>query len=303
MRVAITITTHNRREELERTLGVLAQLNPPPDAIYVCADGCTDGTLEYLTREHPGIQVIVHEVAQGSVPSRNELAATAQCDVFVSLDDDSYPLDLDFVERVRKIFESQPRLAVASFAQRSNEFPESLTTTDFGQPSFIGSFANCGAAVRRHAFLELGGYPGFFFHAYEEPDLALRCVASGWQVRYEPTLVVRHHFTMTKRNEIRMHHRHARNECWSALMRCPLPQLPFVLGYRLIRQFGYAWKRGFPWVIREPAWWRQAASGIGQCLAARNPIPWHRYGAWMRLVRSPIHSEVEWNALFGERPA
>jgi GT2 family glycosyltransferase len=272
MRVAITITTHNRREELERTLGVLAQLDPPPDAIHVCADGCTDGTLEYLTREHPGMQV-------------------------------SYPLDLEFVERVREIFESQPRLAVASFAQRSNEFPESLTTTDFGQPSFIGSFANCGAAVRRHAFLELGGYPGFFFHAYEEPDLALRCVASGWQVRYEPTLVVRHHFTMTKRNEIRMHHRHARNECWSALMRCPLPQLPFVLGYRLIRQFGYAWKRGFPWVIREPAWWRQAASGIGQCLAARNPIPWHRYGAWMRLVRSPIHSEVEWNALFGERPA
>jgi GT2 family glycosyltransferase len=303
MRVAITITTHNRREEMERTLGILMQLDPPPDSIHVCADGCTDGTLEFLASRYPGVQVIVHEAAQGSVPSRNELAATADCEVFVSLDDDSYPLDLDFIDRVRITFERHPQLAVASFAQRSNEFPESLTTTDFGEPSFIGSFANCGAAVRRCAFLELGGYPGFFFHAYEEPDLALRCVAAGWQVRYEPTLVVRHHFTMTKRNEIRMHHRHARNEFWSALMRCPLPQLPLVVIYRFVRQFGYAWKRGIPWVIREPAWWRQAVGGIARCLTERNPIPWNRYVAWMRLVRRPIHSEVEWNALFGKRPA
>jgi len=303
MRVAVTITTHNRRAELERTLAQLDRLVPPPDAILVCADGCTDDTLEYLKAQRPSVHVIVHQTARGSVSSRNELAYTADCDVFISLDDDSYPLDPDFILRVCAVFETSPQLAVAAFAQRSDEFPESLTRSDFGEVSFPGSFANSGAAIRRDIFVRLEGYPEFFFHAYEEPDFALRCTAIGWQIRFEPSLVVRHHFTSAQRNEIRTHQRHARNECWSVLLRCPLPQMPFVLLFRALRQFGYACSRGFTWAIREPAWWWQAVKGCGRCLSLRRPIAWGQYLAWMKLVRSPMRSEMEWNALFGKRPA
>jgi GT2 family glycosyltransferase len=303
LRIAVTITTHNRRQELERTLDQIAQLNPVPDGIFICADGCQDDTVSFLREKHPDVRVIVHETAFGSIPSRNELAETADCDVFVSLDDDSYPIEADFVKKVRELFEQSPRLAVAAFAQRSDEFPDSLTKTDFGTANFTGSFANSGAAVRRVVFRQLGGYPDFFFHAYEEPDFALRCVASGWQVRYEPALVVRHHFTAAQRNEIRTHHRHARNECWSVLLRCPGPLIPFVCAFRAIRQFGYAASRGLSWLIREPLWWWQAARGIPQCVLERDPVSWDRYVAWMNLARHPLRSEVEWNALFRERPA
>jgi GT2 family glycosyltransferase len=303
LRIAVTITTHNRREELERTLDQIGRLNPAPDAILVCADGCRDGTVEFLREKHPQVRVIVHETSRGSIPSRNELAESADCDVFVSLDDDSYPIDFDFVQRVRELFERHPRLGVAAFAQRSDEFPESLIATHFGEPSFTGSFANSGAAIRRDMFINLGGYPDFFFHAYEEPDFALRCVAASWQVRFEPTLIIRHHFTTAQRNEIRTHHRHARNECWSVLLRCPGLLLPVVCGFRAVRQLGYAASRGFSWFVREPLWWWQAVRGIPQCILERDPIPWKRYWAWMGLVRHPLHSEVEWNALFGERSA
>lgn len=303
LRVAVTITTHNRRQELKRTLDQISRLSPPPDEILVCADGCRDDTVPFLRERHSGVRLIVHEKAAGSIPSRNELAGIADCDVFISLDDDSYPLDVDFVDRVRNLFAENPRLAVAAFAQRSDEFPESLTASNFGDPSFTGSYANSGAAIRRASFMQLGGYPDFFFHAYEEPDFALRCVAAGWQVRFEPMLIVRHHFTAAERNEIRTHHRHARNECWSVLIRCPNAMVPFVAGFRAFRQFCYAARRGFSWLIREPVWWWQAIRGIPQCLAKRNPIPWSRYRAWMELVRHPLRSEMEWNALFGERPA
>lgn len=303
LRVAVTITTHNRRSELERTLGQIARLDPQPDDVLVCADGCNDDTVAFLQQKYPNVRAIVHETARGSIPSRNELAGLADCDVFVSLDDDSYPLDQDFVAKVRSLFENHPRLAVASFAQRSDEFPESLTATNLGEAHFAGSYANSGAAIRRVAFMELGGYPEFFFHAYEEPDLALRCVASGWQVRFEPSLVVRHHFTTAQRNEIRTHHRHARNELWSVLLRCPGALIPFVAGFRALRQFGYAASRGLSWVIREPVWWWQAIRGIPKCLVARNPVPWSQYWAWMELVRHPLRSEMEWNALFGKRSA
>jgi GT2 family glycosyltransferase len=285
MRVGICITTHNRREELARTLRELARLKPPPAELLVVADGCTDGTVEFLGREHGGIQRIVHEVARGSIPSRNEMAAASTCDVFVSLDDDSYPLEPDFLAKVDALFTAHPRLAVASFPQRTDEMPETLTMTDFGPPQFV-------------VLLKLGGYPEWFFHMYEEPDFALRCVAAGWQVWHETSLTVRHHFTSTQRNEMRVHQRHARNELWSVLLRCPAPQLFFVAAFRAARQFGYAWHRGLDWVVREPQWWLAFLGGIPRCLAARAPVPWPRYLAWMRLLRRPIEDSAEWEARF-----
>jgi GT2 family glycosyltransferase len=300
LRCSICITTHNRRADLERTLAELARLQPAADELLIVADGCSDGTVEFVREEHPHARLIKHEHSCGSVPSRNEMASLATGDVFISLDDDSYPLDRDFIGRVRSLFTENPNLAVAAFPQRSDEFPETLAAESFGDAQFVGSYVNSGAAIRREAFLQLGGYPPFFVHAYEEPDFALRCVAAGWQVRMEPSLVIRHHFTSAQRNEIRTHQRHARNELWSVLMRCPAPQLAGVAFFRIVRQFSYAWKRGLQWVAREPRWWFAAMAGVPRCLASRQPLPWNRYLAWMQLVRQPLTSEAEWNARFAQ---
>jgi GT2 family glycosyltransferase len=297
-RVAVCIATHNRRHELERTLAAIAGLDPAPDEILVAADGCSDGTAEWLRSRPPNIRLLVHQEARGSIPSRNELAAACASEVFLSLDDDSYPIERDFIARVRDLFAGNARLAVASFPQRTDEHPETLTAPGFGPSRFAGSYANSAAAIRRSVFSDLGGYPDFFFHAYEEPDFALRCVAAGWEVRYETGATIRHHFTGTQRSEIRTHQRHARNELWSVLLRCPAPHLFAVAAFRVLRQFGYASHRGAGWAVREPRWWLDFLRGIPRCLATRAPLPWNRYLAWMRLLRAPIYDRAEWTARF-----
>jgi GT2 family glycosyltransferase len=298
--VAVCITTHNRQAELVRTLNEIGQLDPPPQQILVAADGCSDGTVEWLQKIHPRVKLIVHPEARGSIPSRNELAAACTSEVFLSLDDDSYPLERDCLARVAALFAGNERLAVASFPQRTDEHPETLTAATFGEAQFVGSYANSAAAIRVSAFRELGGYPDFFFHAYEEPDFALRCVAAGWEVRYETAVTVRHHFTATERNEMRTHQRHARNELWSVLLRCPVPQLFAVAAFRAARQFGYAWRRGLSWAIREPQWWLAFLGEIPRCLAARAPLPWSRYVAWMKLLRTPLRDRAEWATHFSQ---
>ncbi len=101
---------------------------------------------------------------------------------------------------------------------------------------------------------------------------------------------------------MRTHQRHARNELWSVLMRCPLLQLPAVAVFRAARQFGYACRRGFAWAVREPKSWFAFLRGIPRCLAARAPVPWRRYLAWMRLLRNPIRDRAEWDAKFPFEP-
>jgi GT2 family glycosyltransferase len=207
----------------------------------------------------------------------------------------------DAIARIRDLFAKHRRLAVASFPQRTDEYPESLRATDFGPPHYAGTYVNCACAFRRSVFCELGGHFGPFWNAYDEPDFAVRCVASGWQVRFDPTVTVRHYFSGVNRNHLRMHHLHARNEIWSVLMRCPMPQMFAVIAFRVARQFGFAWRWNKRWILSEPRWWWQCLAGIPCCLRARAPLAWPRYRAWMGLVRSPLTDEAEWEARFGAR--
>src|SRR6266404_1354840 len=120
----------------------------------------------------------------------------------------------------------------------------------------------------------------------EEADYALQCVAAGYEVLFSPVVTVRHHYSDQVRSEMRNHHRHARNEFWSVLLRCPFPYAPGVALYRALSQFRYACQRGFSWAIREPAWWWQAVAGVPYCLAKRHPVSWTSYKRWLRLPES-----------------
>ncbi len=294
----ITIATRNRRKDLERTCIAISQLDPSPDEVLICADGCTDGTVGYIRGSFPEFTVLVHREAQGSIASRDQMMRAAKSDLLLSLDDDSHPLEFEAISRIKEMFMRNPRLAAVTFPQRSDEYPETLSQNDFGPAHFVGTFSNAGTAIKRESFIRLGGYPAEFKHMYEEPDFALRCVAAGLEVKFEPTVTIRHHYTGVQRNELRIHQLHARNEIWSVLMHCPFPQLFAVLMFRIMRQLSYATKRGLRWVFSEPRWWLDCLAGVGSIVKKRRPISWPIYKAWMELVRKPIFSESEWLARF-----
>ena len=201
----------------------------------------------------------------------------------LALDDDSYPEQLDCITRIVPFFEQRPTLAVLHFPQRTDEYPETLANTDFGAEHLTRSFANSGAVLRRSTYLQLPGFEPRFFHMYEEPDYALQCVAAGYDVLFSPVITIRHHYSGQARNEMRVHHRHARNELWSTVMRCPFPFALAILAWRVFSQFRYACKRGWSWVIREPTWWCQVLAGIPSCLRKRTPVSWASYKRWLQL--------------------
>lgn len=289
---AVMITTRNRIVDLRRTLRIVSELDPPPDEVLVTADGCEDGTVDEVRSQHPSIRLIENVEGKGSVASRDHMLRESRCDLVLSLDDDSFPEQAECIARLRRLFAEIPELAVAHFPQRSDEYPDSLTRREFGAAALTGSYPNSGACYRRAEYLASEGFPGLFFHAYEEPDFALQMVACGRQVLCWPGLTIRHHFSWVGRDEVRTHHRHARNEAWSALIRCPAILLPVVLPWRLFSQLRYAVSRGGDWWRREHQWWRMAAAGAAQCLAMRQPVSVRSYLRWLRLLRRPQPVEV-----------
>lgn len=286
--LAVMITTKNRVNDLRRTIEALKALTSQPDEILITADGCTDGTVALVHSLLPHARLFVNDEGRGSVASRDRMLREAGTDLVLSLDDDSYPEQPDCVSRLKALFSDRPELALAHFPQRSDEYPESLAQSSFGEPRLTGSYPNSGACYRRSIYLSLPGFPAPFFHAYEEPDYALQVIAAGGLVLYTPVLTIRHHFSPVERNEMRTHQRHARNECWSALLRCPFPLVLVVVPYRMFSQARYAASRGLNWLIREPAWWWAAAKGAGTMLTRRAPVSHRGYWRWLKLLRSPI---------------
>jgi len=283
MTLSVMITTRNRVEDLKRTTRVLAELDPGPQEILITADGCTDGTASLVKSELPDAKLIVNEQARGSVASRDRMMREAQGDLVLALDDDSYPEQLDCIPRIVRLFEEGPELAVLHFPQRTDEYPETITQPNFDPEHLTRSFANSGAVLRRSTYLELPGFESLFFHMYEEPDYALQCVAAGYEVLFSPVVTIRHHYSGEVRSELRNHHRHARNELWSVLLRCPFPYVVPVAIYRAATQFGYAWHRGGRWLLREPLWWWSALKGFPWLFRKRQPVHWSAYKKWMSL--------------------
>ena len=277
------ITTRNRVHDLIHTCRNLQRLNPSPNEWLITMDGCTEDMVDAVKEELPQVRLFVNPIGLGSVASRDWMLREAEGDLVLALDDDSYPEQLDCIARIVPFFEQRPKLAVLHFPQRTDEYPETLAQTNFGPEHMTRSFANSGAVLRRSTYLQLPGFESRFFHMYEEPDYALQCVAAGYDVLFSPVITIRHHYSGETRDEIRIHHRHARNELWSTVMRCPFPCAPGMIAWRVFSQFRYAGKRGWSWVIREPSWWWQALCGIPYCLRKRRPVSWRGYKRWLAL--------------------
>src|SRR5438046_278935 len=223
MTVSVMITTRNRIVDLRRTCRALQQLNPQPLEVLITIDGCTDDVVEAVKAELPEARRFLNQVGLGSVASRDRIMREARGDLVLALDDDSYPEQLDCIARIVPFFEQRPELAVLHFPQRTDEHPQTLAQTNFGSEHLTRSFANSGAVLRRSTYLQLPGFEPRFCHMYEEPDYALQCVAAGYDVLFSPMITIRHHYCGQARDEIRIHHCHARNELWSTVMRCPFP--------------------------------------------------------------------------------
>lgn len=281
--ISVICTTRNRAVELRRTCCAIRGLRPEPLEVIITADGCEDDTVCVIHNELPHARVIVNDHSMGSVASRDRMIREARGDLVLTLDDDSYPEQSDCIPVLQRLFLENPSLVVATFPQRTDEYPETLEQVDFGGNRATRTYPSSGACLRASTYRSLPGYETLFVHAYEEPDYSLQCVSAGWDILYFPGIIIRHHFSSANRNEMKTHHRHARNEIWSALIRCPFPQICMLIAWRLFSHARYASGRGMSWLLAEPLWWFGALRGAGKAISRRNPLPWAGYRKWFAL--------------------
>lgn len=211
--ITYVVPHRNRPERLALTLAELGRLKGHLDLGWgpgevIVVDNASDHVPVLPERLVNGLVVrLIARATNEGAASRNIAVREAdpRSEWVVMLDDDSYPVDTGFIRRLSRA----PRDVTAVSADIY--LPGLAKRESGGLPEV---FVGCGVAIRRAAFIELGGYDPAFNYYAEEYDLAARIIRAGGRVAFDPWFRVEHHKAPQGRDLNVITQRLVRNNGW-----------------------------------------------------------------------------------------
>ncbi|MFI8193609.1 glycosyltransferase family 2 protein [Streptomyces sp. NPDC085946] len=265
-RTTVVVITHNRRDELLRTLDRLAELPEHPPVI-VTDNGSTDGTAAAVARLHPRVRLLTPGRNLGAV-GRNLAVREVRTPYTAFCDDDSWwaPGALsgaaDLLDRHPALGTVTARIVVEP-GGTEDPIVKELRDSPIPGPDWLpgpalGSFLAAATVLRTDAFRAAGGFHPRLWLGGEEELLAVDLAADGWWLTYADHLTVHHHPSAARDPRLRRTHG-IRNTLWFTWLRRPVgPALRRTLDLARtvprdtasLRAFAEA-AAALPWVLRE----------------------------------------------------
>jgi GT2 family glycosyltransferase len=265
-RTTVVVITHNRRPELLRTLGHLAEL-PEHPRVIVTDNGSTDGTAAAVARRHPEVKLLLPGRNLGAV-GRNLAMRHVHTPYVAFCDDDSWwaPGALtgaaDLLDRHPALGTVTARIVVEPDGTEDPIVTE-LRDSPIDGPSWLpgpalGSFLAAATVLRADAFRAAGGFHPRLWLGGEEELLAADLAADGWWLTYADHLTVHHQPSAARDATLRRGHG-IRNTLWFTWLRRPAgPALRRTVQLARtvprdtvsLRAFARA-AAALPWVLRE----------------------------------------------------
>jgi len=292
---SIVITTKDRFEDLQLAVeSALAQVGR--FEILVIDDGSTDCTPAIQAR-YPQIRYIRSEKNLGLVEQRNRAGHLASSPVIVSLDDDAVFQDPHTVAMALDELDS-PSTAVLAMPYIDAD----VGILQQNRPSegnwATGLFVGTAYAIKRQAFLDVGGYRGFFFRQGEERDLCLRLLDVGLLIKLGSTPPILHKRSPLNRDHAHIAYYGRRNDLLYTALTLPTKAWPRA-SLSLAHRFWQDTLAGYP-----KASAAGLASGVRQGFTLshlRRPVSRGTYLLHRRLSRGPIPFEEALEALTAEK--
>lgn len=211
----VVIPTWKGERYLTSLVEALRRQTHQPQRIIVIDSSSPDGTVALAGQLGCQTEVIPQaEFNHGG--TRNRAAWLGSADIIVFMTQDALPDNENFLANLCSVFaESQVDAAFARqvpypdadppevFARSFNysQVPERRTVAAIANRGVRAYFfSNVASAVRRSAFVELGGFPDQL-PMNEDMVLCARLLARGSVVAYEPTAIVRHSHNYSLRQQ------------------------------------------------------------------------------------------------------
>ena len=156
IKISIIVPTHNRLELLRRKLEALEAQDLPPERFeaVVVADGCGDGTRDFLAMYRPGYALKWLETpGLGAASARNRAVEQAEGEVLLFSDDDVV-LEPNAL-RIHLEAQQTPAVCMGAFRYETGEVWQPVFRR--GQPHWVG-LGCANTSVPAEAFRVVGGF-------------------------------------------------------------------------------------------------------------------------------------------------
>ncbi|MGW4027810.1 glycosyltransferase family 2 protein [Streptomyces sp. NPDC004838] len=286
-RVGVAVLTMgDRMPELLALLDSVAKQDEPAARVVVVGNGTAlaglpDGVTAVELAENLG-------VSGGRNVAWRRLREFGDVDVLVDLDDDGLLIEAEVLRRIADLYEADTRLGIVGFriadetgTTQRRHVPR-LRAEDPMRRGLVTTFLGGGHALSMPMLEQTGGWPDAFFFTHEETDLAWRAIDRGWDVLYEPQLVLQHPKTSPARHAV-YYRMTARNRVWLAKRHLPALLVPVYLGVWVVLT---VMRTKSPAGLR--AWFGGFAEGIRTSGGPRRPIRWRTVWRMSRLGRPPV---------------
>lgn len=254
MQVSAVIPTRGRIDRLEKALdSVRKQVGLAPVELIV-VDDAANPPLPDLGGD---VTVVPFKSPVGACMARNAGVRAAKGDLLLFMDDDAELETTDVLSRSVAWFEARPKLAAVGYRQLTTDGRVHwLQPCGSEVPAVSGMFYSFGCIIRRAAFEHVGGFNELFGYYHEEDELSLKFFAAGYEIIFDPELLVRHHEDLMHRDLTRIYRQKIRNSFIGILQHYPSFSIPAYLARRL-KQYSALYGRRYPqlgdlaWISRE----------------------------------------------------
>ncbi|NIJ45429.1 glycosyltransferase involved in cell wall biosynthesis [Wenyingzhuangia heitensis] len=238
IKFSIVITTKNRIIDLQQTITSLSNTIKRKDVeLLVCDDASTDGTGEYLKKNN--WISIVNKKSEGLIHNRNILNNKAKGVYIISLDDDAQFLSENVLEEIESCFIMYPKCGVQNLRIFwGKEKPSTIASIE--NYELNKGFVGCGHVWRKSAWESIAQYPAWFIFYGEEDFAAFQLFKQGWDILYNPKVLVHHRVDVKsrkKQKDYRLRLRRSFRSGWYLyLLFYPIKEIPRRLAYTFWQQ-------------------------------------------------------------------
>jgi GT2 family glycosyltransferase len=229
-RLTVVVITHNRKDELLRTLAKIMDL-PERTRLTVVDNASCDGSAAAVRRHFPQAELIEARRNLGAV-ARNLAVRRVRTPYVAFCDDDTW-WDPGALARCADALDANPDVAVLTGrivvepSGADDPIVAELATSPLpGRPGLPGpvlmSFLAGASVARVSAFRAAGGFSPRLWLGGEEELLAADLITAGHVLCYLPDAVVHHH-PSAARDPRRRRWLGIRNTLWFTWLRRPLP--------------------------------------------------------------------------------
>jgi GT2 family glycosyltransferase len=195
--VSVVVPTVGRPRLLESLLDSLAGCDPAPAEVLVVDQSVDRVSATVVAKHEPHVVRLVACSGSGAARARNVGFRDATHEIVLCTDDDC-TVAVDWIGRAVAGMRARPngivtgRVVAAGDAKRVPSTKEDPVPRDYTRSRAFDVLYSGNMAAPRSRVLELGGFDERLSPA-DDNDLCYRWLAAGFELRYDPGMVVWHH--------------------------------------------------------------------------------------------------------------